>query len=310
MPKKSATKSVRPSVAPPKRSRTAIDAKRGRTEFLVDPNDPRLKIIGCDTTHKEGEHILWQARALEPVSESFAQAMVIQGFTSTIKVRLDGKDMEVIEGRRRVKAARRANQILAKMGRPLLQIRVVISKDDDLSLIGMMIGENLNREDQNPMDAARDLAYFLRMGASEDMAAAAAGKTVQDLRKFLRLFDLDTSIQASVREGKISATAALQLVDLKRDDQKVKIAEIFASGEKTVAAVASVVKAHKEGSDEAVLAPGKRLLTKLLDHENAEAVFGKDGIQALRYAMGELSPRGIKGLSALLSDVKPAKKNA
>ena len=284
----------------PKR-KTSIDEQRSTT-FMVDPSKPL--IIGFDTKHKRGEHPLWQERALEAVDEILAQDIATNGFRSVIQVRVDGSNYEVVAGRRRVKAARRANEIRAAKGESPLKIEVKVVRGTPLSLVGLMISENANRKDVAPLQMAEDLQKFLDMGATEQQTATAAGKTVAQLRSFLRLLDLDPQVQDAVRKSTISVSAAIRLAELGREDQVAELAKIGAgeSG-KTAADVDAAVRAKREGG-EVTKAPGKRLINKLLDDEEAKAVLAAaDAVQVVRWMIGELAPRNIKGLVAAINRV-------
>lgn len=284
----------------PKR-KTSIDEQRSTT-FMVDPSKPL--IIGHDTKHKRGEHPLWQERALEAVDEILAQDIATNGFRSVIQVRVDGSNYEVVAGRRRVKAARRANEIRAANGEAPLKIEVKVVRGTPLSLVGLMISENANRKDVAPLQMAEDLQKFLDMGATEQQTATAAGKTVPQLRSFLRLLDLDPQVQEAVRKSTISVSAAIRLAELGREDQVAELAKIGAgeSG-KTAADVDAAVRAKRDGG-EVTKAPGKRLINKLLEDEEAKAVLAAaDGVQVVRWMIGELAPRNIKGLVAAINRV-------
>jgi ParB family chromosome partitioning protein len=282
--------------------KTAIDEQRSTT-FMVDPTKPL--IIGLDTKHKRGEHPLWQERALEPVDEALALNIANNGFRSVVLVRLDGTNYEVVAGRRRVKAARRANEIRAARGEQPLKIELKVVRGNDLAMVGIMISENANRKDVAPIQMAEDLQKFLDMGADEETTANAAGKTVVQLRAFLRLLDLDETVKEAVRNGQLSQSAAIRLAELGREEQVQEMAKI-ASGESgsTAADVAAKVRAKKEGSEDVLKAPGKRLINKLLESAEGKAVLSSaDGVQVVRWMVGELSPRNIKGLVAAINKV-------
>lgn len=281
----------------------AIDASRGQTTFKVEPE--RLLLIGFDTSHKsKAEHPLFQQRALEPVDEALAENMAENGFTTVIDVRKDGPNLEVVVGRRRVKAARRANEIRA--ARSLGPIKVVcqVVKGSDIAIVKRMISENALHQDVPVLVMAEDLQGLIDMGASEAEAALAAGKSVAQLRQILKLLDLDASVQAAIRDGIIPPSVGIKMSELTRDDQKVELARHMAGEQSLTAAhVVSTVRAKRNGT-EAVQAPGRRILKKLVEHEESVQIFGEDGIKALRYAMGALSPRQFAGLTELLRQIK------
>jgi ParB family chromosome partitioning protein len=277
------------------RSKTAIQEQRSTT-FMLSADKPL--IIGFDTKHKQGQHPLWQERALEPVDEALAQSMAVKGFTSVIQVRTDGDTLEVVAGRRRVKAARRANEIRAAKGLSPIKIEAKVVRGLDLDMVALMISENSLRKDVAPLAMAVDLQNFLNMGASEEEAATAAGKSVTQLRAFLKLLDLAPQVQDAVRKEKIAVKAAISLASLGRDEQIAELAKIE-SGESgaTVADVDAAVRAKKQGESEVTKAPGKRLINKLLASDEGKRVLSAaDGVQVCRWMLGELNARNIKGL--------------
>lgn len=285
----------------PKR-KTAIDEQRSTT-FMVDPSKPL--IIGFDTKHRKGEHPLWQERALEPIDEQLAINIADNGFRSVVLVRLDGSNYEVVAGRRRIKAARRANEIRAARGEQPLKVELKVVRGNDLAMVGIMISENANRKDVAPIQMAEDLQKFLDMGASEETTANAAGKTVVQLRAFLKLLDLAAEVQTAVRDGQLSTSAAIKLADLGREDQVTELKKI-AAGESgsTAADVTAAVRAKKEGTDEVMKAPGKRLINKLLESDEGREVLAQaNGVDITRWMIGEIHPRKIKGLMAAINKV-------
>jgi ParB family transcriptional regulator, chromosome partitioning protein len=286
-----------------KGSKKAIEAGRMGGMFYVEPE--RALIIGHDTAHKsKAEHHLYQERAHEPVDEALAANMAEYGFTSTIQICKDGPNLEVVVGRRRVKAARRANEIRAEKGLPPIKVKCEVVRGTALQMALRMVSENALRKDVHPLDMAADCQGLLDIGASPEQAAMSCGKTLPQFRALLKLLDLDVAVQAAIRAGDLSVSAGIQLADLTREQQKAELAKNVGSKRQTAAQVSAAVKARKSGSDEAVVVPGKRLITKLLESDKAEEVLGKDGIRALRFAIGELSARNIAGLTDLIREIK------
>lgn len=295
-----------------KRSRkTAVDEQRSTT-FMIEPH--KLIIVGHDTKHKKGEHPLWQERALEPADAELAMNIATVGFQSVIQVRVDGDKYEVVAGRRRVKAARLANMMREKLakdsGNEFIPVKVEckIVRGTNLQHVGLMISENANRKDVAPLQMAEDIQGFLNLGATEEMAASAAGKSVPQLRLFLKLLDLDAKVQSAVRNGEISVKAAIQLAALGREEQVVELAKIE-SGEAgaTVADVEAAVRTKRSG-EEVSKAPGKRLINKLLaSDEGKRALSAADGVQVVRWMLGELPARNIRGLVESIRGVEATK---
>lgn len=287
------------------RKRTAINASRGTT-FLLNPRE--VKIIGFDTPHKKGEHVLWQRRALDEVDTDLVNYMVENGFAGVIDVRKNGPDIEVVAGRRRTKAARRANEIRVERGLPEINAECKLVRGTDSELFGRVISENMLRKDVESMDLAEDIHSYMSLGRSFKDASLVCGKTVPQVKLLLKLLDLAPEVQDAVRTHAISWTAGAELSDLRREDQVGKLGELIAAGNTTVARVKATVTAAKTG-EEVTEVPGKRLVTKLLGlEEEVVEVFGPDGIRAMRFMLGQLPPHRIKGLTALIAKVTTTKK--
>lgn len=278
----------------------AIEGSRGTT-FFVDPSVPQ--IIGFDTEYQKGEHVLWQKRALEPVDMALVNAMVASGQPlGIIDVRKNGPLIEVVAGRRRTKATRKANEIRAERGLPLIQMECKVIRGTDSELFGRVISENMLRKDVEPLDLAEDLQSYMNLGRNEKEAATVCGKTVAQVKHLLKLLDLDATVQDAIREGRISWTGGADLAELTREDQRVKLEELLSKGATTVAEVKREVSAHKRG-EEAIPVPGKRLITKLLANEKTVEILGEEGITAIRFVLGDLPANRIKGLTDLIREV-------
>jgi ParB family transcriptional regulator, chromosome partitioning protein len=285
------------------------DAKRSDI-FTLSPD--RVRLIGFDTDHKAGEHILYQDRVHEPFDEALVQSMLARGFTSVVDVRKDGELFEVIAGRRRVKAAREAARRMIEDGLEPLKIVIQVKRmNTELDLLEHVISENALRKNPNAIQMARDLNLMLSLGATREQAARAIGKGLQSLDNYLKLLDLSPMVQNAITSGRIKPAAALALVPLAREDQEIELAKIFSGQKKPTAAnVNAAVKAKQSGDDEANPAPKKRLVHKLIAHADAEAVFGVEGVAAIRFVLGELNPNQIKGLKELIRKVGSAKTKA
>lgn len=288
----------RPRVA----SKKAIDAKRGVNTFAVDPDE--LVLIGFDTEHKRGEHPLWQTRASEDPDEGLVQDMMARGFTSVIDVRRDGPTLEVVTGRRRVKAAREANSRLRAAGKDrLIIVQCKVFKGSDAEASRLMISENALRKDVDPVDMAYDIQACINFGSTDEEAARACGKSLAYMRQMLTLLDLGAEVQKAVRQRVIAPSAAFHLSTLTRDEQMVELEKIESGAYKpTAKAVEGAVKAIRTG-EASILAPTKGMLKKLVAHEDAERVLGEDGLLAIKWVLGLTKPRTIAGLSDLIRKV-------
>ncbi len=290
-----------------KRLRQALDGTR-LNAFGMDPND--LIVIGYDTDDGP-EHPLFDERAKLPLSEEMINSLMLQGVLEVVLVRKNGDKAEVVAGRQRVKNAREANKRLKKQGAELIHVPCMVRKGDDGMVMGVSISENEIREDDPLTVKASKLARYLGLGKSEQEAATVFGVSLQTIKNWGRLGDLDNSVIKAIEAGKIKPSAAWNLSDLSREDQKVELEKLLANGHTTVRKAGHAVKnakAKKGGAAEGLEAPGKRLVAKVLKLDRKAGVLSEDFARGVAWMLGELSPTSVKGLTALISEARGEKK--
>ncbi len=103
---------------------------------------------------------------------------------------------QVVAGERRLRAARNAG---------LDSVPTVVRECTDSEMLEMALVENLQREDINPMEAAR--AYHrmqTEFKMTQDQIARRVGKSRTSIANAMRLLQLPDSIQASLERGEIT----------------------------------------------------------------------------------------------------------
>lgn len=283
--------------------RQAFDAKRSQL-FWLDPDD--IVVIGLDTDDGP-EHELWDKRATLPVDDKLATNIAFLGkVLEPISVRKNGDTAEVIFGRQRVKAARKANETLRARGAEPVLVPCQLDRAQPERILGMMVSENEHRQGMSPLEKATLVARYMDHGHDERDAAKLLGDvSVQTVRSYLSLLDLDSSVQKMVEDGRLSATAAGKLASLDRKDQRVEAKKLLDSGKATAAAAGRAARAKKNGGDGGPVAPSKRQLRKLLAaHEAAdfENALPEGFVRGIKYCLGELSTSAVHNLAALLED--------
>ena len=134
----------------------------------------------------------------EVAGESLAElveSIKTHGILQPLVVRRRGHDMELIAGERRLHAAREAG---------LARVPVVVREASDQEMLELALVENLQREDINPLEAAR--AYWRLMnefGLTQEQAAQRVGKSRPAVANSLRLLSLPEPVQESLRRGEI-----------------------------------------------------------------------------------------------------------
>lgn len=281
-------------------SKQAIENAQRINAFLVAPED--LTIVGLDT--EDGpEHPLYDERIKLPVDQQFVELMLLQGFTSVVKARKNGDKLEVVYGRQRVRTAREANKLLVAKGEEPIRCEVRVVKDQDAGLMGLMIAENAYHQEDGPLVQADKLARFLARGRTEKEASVVFKCTLQTIKNLQKLLDLDPVVRRAVERGAVSASAAGELSAMSRDDQKTELTKLIESSDGglkvTTKAVKAAAKAKKNGAEETLTAPPKRLITKVLKLNKEQDVLNHDFVAGVLWVLGEKASRQIKGLVAL-----------
>lgn len=160
-------------------------------EVDPNPNQPRRK---------------FDQAALKELADSIRQMGILQ----PILVCEQNGRYRIIAGERRWRAARMAE---------LETIPAIVRDMDLVSRMEASLVENLQREDLNPMEeAAAVRALMEECGLTQEMASERLGRSRSALANLLRLLSLPESVQAYVREGKLSEGHARVLAGI--DDER------------------------------------------------------------------------------------------
>ncbi|MCK2219744.1 ParB/RepB/Spo0J family partition protein [Actinomadura sp. ATCC 31491] len=136
-----------------------------------------------------------------------AASIAAQGLLQPVTVRpLPGKpdEYELLAGHRRRAAAARAG---------LTSLPAVIRHDvDDAAAVEVMLVENIQRRDLNPMEKAEALGRLRDQGYSGALISARTGIPQGSVSASLALLELDDASKERVRSGELSATDAINAV--------------------------------------------------------------------------------------------------
>ena len=203
------------------KKKQAVQGKRG-TIFRLDPDE--LVIIGLDTDDGP-EHPLYDASIKRPLNEATVQDIMLRGVQHAVTGRKNGDRVEVVLGRDRTRHAREAKKRLLEKGVRDFRIKVEVKRyASDLDMRLDMRSENYHRRVIDAITRAKDMAEDERMGASDEALMIAYNlPNIPSVKKAKSYLDLDKEVQDSIRNGDISATEALRLVGLPREEQKVAL---------------------------------------------------------------------------------------
>jgi ParB family chromosome partitioning protein len=287
--------------------KTAIEGAKRGTVFIMDPED--IVVIGHDT--EDGpEHPLWDERASWPASQELKASIISEGIIQPVAARkCVGGVVECVVGRQRVKAAREANKELAKAGKELVQVPVMLKRGPDEAMMDAVVSENEIRRDDDVSTKAAKLVRYLSHGRTEAEAAVKFGVSRQTISNWLTLSEASPELRAAVDAGEMNASAATKLAKLPRQEQAKAVAEN--KGKKV-----SKADAERMAKGDGPSKPKGRLVRKLLDSRRqtfiedlgeARWLSGSEDYEAgflagIRWMLGELSDSKVKNLRAALRD--------
>lgn len=290
-------------------SKQALPGASRMNAFAMEPE--ALTIVGLDTGDGP-EHPLYDERVQKPLAEGRVRNVMVHGVLEPVLVRKNGPLVEVVAGRQRVRWAREANKRLSAEGAMTIKVPCMVRRDQDQSVIAVMVAENENREDDDPIVRAKKAQRMLNFGNTEEDVATAFGISTQAVKNLLGTLDLSTGVQKLVSEQRLSYSAAITLRDLPRQEQEEKAAEMADKGvgvaeAKRLERVRRAAKNGKPAPDPNKNARGKAVgvsvLRKVSENEEFMAELEPQARDMLRWILGDdTAAKRIKGLTALLKE--------
>lgn len=177
------------------------------SQIEVNPYQPRSEF---DTT------------ALLELSESIKLQGLIQPITVR-KLGTSGTSYQLISGERRLRASKLAG---------MLEIPAYIRTANDQQMLEMALIENIQREDLNALEVAFSFQRMLEeCNLKQEELGDRVSKNRSTVTNYLRLLKLPPSIQASVRDNKLSMGHAKALLGVEDVDKQLFIHhEIISKG--------------------------------------------------------------------------------
>jgi ParB family chromosome partitioning protein len=200
-----------------KMGKAPFGAKRSDVLWL----DPEELVLVTDRNSP-----FFDKRVLWDTNDELVQNMLYkkQGVLEPIIIAKEANRPIVIDGRQRVKAARKANERLKKQGGIPILVPCILKRGDDEDLFDMSISTNELRTQDSPIDKARKLKIILNSGKSYADAAKIFGVSVTTIYNWEKLIGINEEVKKAVKDGKISSTKAAELSNLPRTEQAKNIA--------------------------------------------------------------------------------------
>jgi ParB family transcriptional regulator, chromosome partitioning protein len=167
-----------------------------------------------------------RTRFREEALDELARSIKASGIIQPIVVRPIGNRFQLIAGERRWRAAQRAG--LTKASAMVRQV------SDELAL-EMTLVENIQREDLNPIEAARAFERLMdEFQLTQESVAERTGKDRTTVANAIRLLKLEDTIQDWIEEGRLTAGHGRALLGVAEPALRMRYAKRAARGGLTV----------------------------------------------------------------------------
>ncbi|HVH69834.1 MAG TPA: ParB/RepB/Spo0J family partition protein, partial [Candidatus Dormibacteraeota bacterium] len=171
--------------------------------------------------------------------DELARSIKTSGIIQPLVVRPIGSKFQLIAGERRWRAAQRAG---------LTKVSSIVKQVPDELALEMTLVENIQREDLNPMEAARAFERLMdEFHMTQEAVADRTGKDRATIANALRLLKLDPKIQEWIEEGKLTAGHGRALLAVPEALLRLRYAHRAARGALTVRQIEKLAARRAQG---------------------------------------------------------------
>lgn len=283
----------------------------------LNPHD--IKIVGIDIKQTEENWFAFCPRAEEPLEPEWIDDIRRNGVRSPVDVWRNGDTATMLEGRRRVTAARIVWNEQEKKGVPVkdrIMVRVNVRKGDPLFLFGFNVGSE-NRKPRTLSQRAALMLQAQKYGADNDRIAELFSCTTKTVQNTMKVFDLAASVVKLVDSGDFPLREAIKLADKPREEQTAIVAKMVETGSLKGAKASNSIAAAKNGHADKIGTDTTRMRSKIF-LEKWRDVLKKAKVQPdiepsalLGFILGGPIPRGADDTfkeTLVEAGYKPAKK--
>jgi ParB family chromosome partitioning protein len=183
-----------------------------------------------------------RTRFREEALDELARSIKTSGIIQPIVVRPIGNRFQLIAGERRWRAAQRAG---------LKKASAIVRQVSDELALEMTLVENIQREDLNPIEAARAFERLMdEFRLTQESVAERTGKDRATVANAVRLLKLEPTIQGWIEEGKLSAGHGRALLAVIDPPLRMRYAQRAARGGLTVRQIERLASRHARGRKE------------------------------------------------------------
>lgn len=234
-------------------------------EISPNPRQPRRTI--------SDESVARLAKSIQ--RNGLIQPVVLRKLSEPRKSSQHTVKYELIAGERRWRAAREAG---------LSDVPAIIRDADEAQLLELALVENLQREDLNAVDRAKAYKMFVdRFALSPEQVGNRLGEDRSTVTNYLRLLDLDPTVQDMLAGNLLSMGHARALLGIKDTQAQLAVARTVVMDDLSVREVETLVRARRgpggKGSGAQKKGPEKRPLIRDLERQFTRALKTKVLIQ-------------------------------
>jgi len=183
-----------------------------------------------------------RTRFREEALDELARSIQTSGIIQPIVVRPIGNRFQLIAGERRWRAAQRAG---------LKKVSAIARHVTDELALEMTLVENIQREDLNPIEAARAFERLMdEFQLTQESVAERTGKDRTTVANAIRLLRLEPTIQDWIEEGKLSAGHGRALLAVIDPQLRMRYAQRASRGGLTVRQIERLASRHARGRKE------------------------------------------------------------
>src|SRR5881227_202200 len=183
----------------------------------------------------------------EQALDELARSIKTSGIIQPLVVRPIGNKFQLIAGERRWRAAQRAG---------LTKVSSIVKQVPDELALEMTLVENIQREDLNPMEAARAFERLMdEFHLTQDAVAERTGKDRATVANAIRLLKLDPKVQEWIEEGKLSAGHGRALLAVPEQLLRLRYAHRASRGALTVRQIEKLAARRAQGKQPHPSAP-------------------------------------------------------
>src|SRR5205823_422607 len=175
----------------------------------------------------------------EQALDELARSIKTSGIIQPLVVRPIGNKFQLIAGERRWRAAQRAG---------LTKVSSIVKQVPDELALEMTLVENIQREDLNPMEAARAFERLMdEFHLTQEAVAERTGKDRATVANAIRLLKLEQKVQEWIEEGKLSAGHGRALLAVPDAQLRMRYAQRAARGALTVRQIEKLAARRAQG---------------------------------------------------------------